>query len=283
MYMKLTYLGTGGAEGIPGVFCQCPVCKEARRIKGKNIKTRSCTLIDRVLIDISPDIFMQSLWCDVDLSSVNNLLITHTHSDHLNASEICMRLRDMASILEAGQPEVFEIYGTAEAHQVIKDAIVRDRHVNQIRLNFHQIHAFETMQIAGLRVTSLKANHNQNEECLLYVLQNSTGCVLYANDTGRPPEETLNYIAEKGYCFDVVSMDTGRGTLTGDSHMSLEDNLFLRKQLEEMGAVHSNTKYLLNHYSHMCSLLPDEYQKLVEPCGFQLTYDGMTVEVGMKE
>lgn len=29
--MKLQYLGTAAAEGIPALFCSCPVCTAARR------------------------------------------------------------------------------------------------------------------------------------------------------------------------------------------------------------------------------------------------------------
>ena len=29
--MKILYLGTGAAEGVPAVFCNCDTCREARR------------------------------------------------------------------------------------------------------------------------------------------------------------------------------------------------------------------------------------------------------------
>ena len=38
--MKIAYLGTSAAEGIPALFCHCDVCKYARKYKGKNIRTR---------------------------------------------------------------------------------------------------------------------------------------------------------------------------------------------------------------------------------------------------
>ena len=50
--MKLRYLGTAAAEGIPGVFCDCKVCREARTKKGRFIRTRSQLLLeDELLID----------------------------------------------------------------------------------------------------------------------------------------------------------------------------------------------------------------------------------------
>ncbi len=38
--MKLTYLGTAAAEGWPAVFCNCPCCRQARVLGGKDIRTR---------------------------------------------------------------------------------------------------------------------------------------------------------------------------------------------------------------------------------------------------
>ena len=37
--MKITFYGTAAGEGWPGVFCQCELCREARRLGGKNIRT----------------------------------------------------------------------------------------------------------------------------------------------------------------------------------------------------------------------------------------------------
>ena len=30
--MKIQYLGTGAAEGIPAIFCECDTCKKAREL-----------------------------------------------------------------------------------------------------------------------------------------------------------------------------------------------------------------------------------------------------------
>ena len=54
--MKLTFLGTSAAEGFPAIFCNCEYCKEARKLGGKNIRSRSQTLInDDLLIDLPAD------------------------------------------------------------------------------------------------------------------------------------------------------------------------------------------------------------------------------------
>ncbi len=56
--MKLTYLGTGAAEGVPSLFCQCDNCKQSRALGGRNIRSRSQALINgELLIDFPADTF----------------------------------------------------------------------------------------------------------------------------------------------------------------------------------------------------------------------------------
>ena len=56
--MKLKYYGTAAAEGIPGLFCNCRVCQNALKKRGKEIKTRSQALLDgKILIDFLIKIF----------------------------------------------------------------------------------------------------------------------------------------------------------------------------------------------------------------------------------
>ncbi len=277
--MKIKYLGTGGAEGFPSIFCTCEACKKVRKLLGKNVKTRSCTLVNNVLVDFSPDIFSQCVNNQVDLSKVQNLVVTHSHSDHLNAAEICFRLREMAAVIYENEKKVFNIYGNKEVYNVIIDIVKKDPHVDMSRLNFQQINKFEKFSVEGLEFTPLKAYHKLDEEAFIFVIQDGKSTILYANDTGSLPDETLAFIEQQKYEFDVVSMDTCRGTISGDTHMGLKENLELRDKLTEMHAVSKQTQYYLNHFSHMCGLIPQDYEKLVNGHGFNLTYDGLLVNV----
>ena len=56
--MKIKFLGTAAAEGIPALFCDCRVCQNARRVGGKEIKTRSQAIVDdKILIDFPADTY----------------------------------------------------------------------------------------------------------------------------------------------------------------------------------------------------------------------------------
>ena len=76
-----------------------------------------------------------------------------------------------------------------------------------------------------------------------------------------------------------MSRDCARGTLPGDGHMGLAENIALRDFLRQNGCAKETTRYYLNHFSHMCGLLPDEMEALAAKQGFTLARDGMTLTI----
>ena len=90
--MKIKYLGTGASEGIPGLFCHCPVCEYARRQGGKEIRTRAQAMVNEdILLDFGPDTYLHLLRYQLDLAKIRACLVTHTHGDHLFENELLMR------------------------------------------------------------------------------------------------------------------------------------------------------------------------------------------------
>src|SRR2546425_1124013 len=87
--MEITLLGTGAAEGCPGLFCDCNICRRSRELGGKNLRSRSSALIDKTLkIDLAPDTFHHVLTHGLDLTAVEYLLFTHAHDDHFAVQEL---------------------------------------------------------------------------------------------------------------------------------------------------------------------------------------------------
>ncbi|MBI5000537.1 MAG: MBL fold metallo-hydrolase [Euryarchaeota archaeon] len=80
--MKFTILGSGGANPTPRAFCQCTVCKKARR-NGEPYK-RNCSSLFvndiNTLIDCGEDI--GDSVNRRNIKQVDNLFITHWHPDH---------------------------------------------------------------------------------------------------------------------------------------------------------------------------------------------------------
>ena len=81
--MKLKYYGTGGGGGIPEIFCDCRVCRHARKVGGKEIRTRSQAVIDgKISIDFPVDTYLHTAFYGLDMRRVKNIVITHAHYDH---------------------------------------------------------------------------------------------------------------------------------------------------------------------------------------------------------
>ena len=78
--MKILFMGTAAAEGVPALFCQCSHCRYAWEHGGKEIRGRCGAMIDgRLKIDFGPDSYAHMLKYHLDYLSMRALLITHAH------------------------------------------------------------------------------------------------------------------------------------------------------------------------------------------------------------
>lgn len=80
--MKITILGSGGAMPTPRPYCQCAICKKARKYGEPFKRNSSSIFIDEIktVIDCGEDIG-DSL-NRRNIKQVDNLFITHWHPDH---------------------------------------------------------------------------------------------------------------------------------------------------------------------------------------------------------
>ena len=116
--MKLKFLGTCAAEGIPALFCDCDTCRHAREHGGKDVRTRSQALIDdRILLDFGPDTLLHCLREKLDISHLEHCLITHVHEDHLDVTNVMYRQKGFANLQEGSLP--LTVWGSAELGEVL--------------------------------------------------------------------------------------------------------------------------------------------------------------------
>lgn len=80
--MKITFLGCGASAGVPSISSGFGVCDPLNQ---KNIRSRSSIFIEsdktNLLVDTSPDMRLQLITNNI--KNVENVLITHLHSDHV--------------------------------------------------------------------------------------------------------------------------------------------------------------------------------------------------------
>lgn len=284
--MKLRYLGTGASEGIPAVFCNCPVCKEARTKKGRHIRTRSQAIIDNeLLIDFGADSYAHSLNFDIDFSKIQNLVVTHVHQDHYYPCELLNRQIGLAKDMDT--PTLL-VYGSEDIQtsaykqwQAIGKDDVLER---QNRVKFCFFKPYETKKIQDFFVTAIPATHTTTHP-YIYAIEKGGKSMLYFNDSGYLSTEAMAFLKQKGFVFDLVSYDCTWGAKDAGlddalgSHMGLPNNIIARNRFIENGNYKENTISVITHFSHnipKCGY--DDMLGVAKDNGFLLAYDGMEIE-----
>ena len=279
------FLGTGDAQGIPGAFCRCAVCEEARNLGGPSIRQRSSfRLSDRVLIDLGADAVSQSLKYG-SFSDVEHILITHTHEDHLNVhmimeivwgrrylkSPIHFYLTDIAyDIVEHWRQESWIIKGSVlkwEAEGLVV---------------FHKLEFGERIKIDDFYVTPMRGNHKGNvgEDAALYFIELPDGRNLfYGLDSGVYYKDTIEELKNKHIDYFISEATMGISQTPHIQHMRLCDVYDLVNLLLNQGTLNSNSVIYLSHINHSSShsQMLDAVEKIQFPLKTIVAYDGMKI------
>lgn len=279
--MKIKFLGTAAAEGVPGIFCDCEVCKKSRLYGGKNIRTRSQAIVDdRILIDFPADTYMHSLLYNIELSKIKTCIITHNHMDHLHPAELWCRSAGIA-YLDNTEPLTF--YAAKSGYMDIVNEVINHGLDDSKRIAAEKIYPFVPFEAEGYKITPLKANHDPNSDPVIYIVQKDGKNLLYAHDTGFFPDETAKYLKDSGIKFDLVSFDCCGAVIPDENysiyaHMNLVGVKITRDMLIKNGNIDNNTVCVLNHFSHNGVLLHDEMEETAKKDGFEVSYDGMEIK-----
>lgn len=270
--MRIKYLGTGAAEGWPAVFCHCEPCKEARRLGGRNIRRRSSALLDgKLLFDLPPDIFGQSLLLGVDLTGIREFLITHAHEDHFYPNELTNVAEPFAHIPGG---VTLRLHGSSTVIGIAEAAVAENSPGS--RLQLVEAKAFQPFDADGYTVTPLPANHGAGVS-FIYLVRQGEKALLYAHDTGWPHAEVWDFL--KDVRLSLVSMDgTCLEAAHYDSHMTLDENIAMKQKLITMGCADGSTVFVSSHFSHNGLLLHHEIEQRLAPHGILTAYDGMEVD-----
>jgi phosphoribosyl 1,2-cyclic phosphate phosphodiesterase len=270
--MKIHFLGTAASEGFPAIFCRCPHCAKARELGGKNIRTRSSVIIDDTLkIDFPPDTLHHVLRDQIDLGLVKDLFVTHTHSDHLRAEDLEMRL----PVYAHGLDHPLTVYGHDGVVRKCREAIGRpgDEHIIVRR-----IVPFETIDTGTARVTALPANHDPDETCLLFYIEKEGKTVFYGHDTGLLPEETWAWLSTRELDLAILDCTNGNLPFTG-GHLNIEAVLGIRTRMRDNGMLRNGTRTIVTHFSHNIGLQHEDLTSIFDPEMITVAYDGMVLHI----
>ena len=283
--MKFEHLGTAAAERIPGIFCMCDLCKQARRIGGREIRTQSQALVDdALLLDFPGDTYCHFINNkNFDLPAITQLFITHWHSDHFYGEDLAYRMDSYAD----DNPTHMDVYGSEAVQGFYERAFFLEEHYDYDKLTYHALHPGDSVSVTAgngrtYTVYAFEAKHGHHfGDCLFYGLTDGQVGLLYAHDTACFYESTWKDLAKAGLKYDYVSLDCTQGLtdLSSDVHMNFSDNLRVRDRMVKMGLADSHTMFVCNHFSHRGNASYERMQEAAVREGFVSSYDGMVTNI----
>ncbi len=283
--MKVQFLGTGAAEGVPAMFCNCEYCRGLRgRIAqgagGREVRTRSQVVLDGELsIDFPPDAFAHMARFGVDLSALKYLLVTHSHMDHFYAHDFILRGYKYARNMTAPQLTVF---GNSEVCEVFGECTRREMKQEVApSLVLRTVGAFEELAFGDWKAYSLPAHHSSREP-LLWLVERGEKRVLHLTDTGRLPDESLAFLSSLKKYVGLLTLDCT--FLWDDSdpnarHMNLKEAIHTVERLTRAGICDERTVKVITHFSHNAAPSLPALERAEKEFGVTAAYDGMILEI----
>src|SRR3546814_11374830 len=92
--MELLICGSGAAESLRALFCDCQVCQTARERGGKELRSRTAyQLGNRLRLGWGPDSAWQGQRFNLRYERPSHLLMNHAHSDPWLVNELISEVR----------------------------------------------------------------------------------------------------------------------------------------------------------------------------------------------
>ena len=189
----MRFIGTSAGEGIPDPFCTCPICENARRVGGKELRSRSSFLLDEeTIIDLGADYFSQARDHGLRLDSLRRVILTHTHDDHFNYTFFWER-----SVKRAGTEEPLTVILSEEGKRFFDELYALSAALGSEKLLTPPNALLKTVtpgvpfEAGNYRVTPLRGRHSTAFE------KNSTNYLIERNG------ESLYYGGHIGYAVDA--------------------------------------------------------------------------------
>lgn len=268
--MDVLLLGTGASDGIPAVFGNSRVSEHARTHRGKNIRSRTGALVDGWLkIDLGPDTWHQVATQGLDPTAWGAVLITHSHEDHLCASELQYCLQPFTD--ESHCP--FAIYGNDRVLEIISSRYP-DWPFELIRTQ-----SYEPFTIAGTRVTPLHAYHKLEEDAHNFLMEARGKTFLYATDTGLWEMEVWEFLAQHQLDGLVLEATDGLNKTDYYGHLSLAECISQVERLREHNILKPDALVATTHISHLGGLTHDELAQMLAPHRILAGYDGLNLTI----
>ena len=253
--MIVTFLGTGGSQGVPVIACQCAVCK-SNDLKDKRLRTSVLIQIDdqNFIIDAGPDFRQQAL--REEMTSLEAIIFTHQHKDHTGGL-------DGVRAFNFIQKRTMPIFGTQRVINHLKKefyyAFAENKYPGTPELDIHEIHN-EAFTINGVELLPIEGFHHK-----LPVFGYRIGDFTYITDVKYIPPKELRKV--KGSKVIVLNALRKEEHL---SHFSLSEAINLVYKLAPEKAYFTHLSHSMGKHEEVSADLPEN---------IFLAFDGLKIEI----
>ena len=297
--MKMVFLGTGTSHGVPVIGCNCDVCSSTDE---RDKRLRSSAYISepaQILIDTGPEFRIQALRAEI--KSLDAVLITHSHADHLNGLDDLRIFSHTKSVPkkeggkcdEETEGEGLPIYANSNTIADIKtrfDYIFSPVKEGGGKPKLHLVDCGNfgpenPIKIKGVEIIPLPLLHGSlHDSGWLFTDLTSPEkkTLAYLTDCSLIPEETFAILAEKAPSLDQLVIDALRPE-EHSTHFSFREAL---SAAERIGARHTWFIHMTHNMKHVeiCSYIEENLRdfpnlsRIVKGGGSVLpSYDGLGI------
>lgn len=268
--MDIRLLGTGAADGIPGLFADDDVSRYARENGGKDVRTRSAALVDGALkIDLPPDTLMQLQRDRLSGTDWTALIFTHSDDDHLALDQI-----QYAMIPFTPHDHLpFTIYANSDVARLIR------ARYPEWPMEIVETRSFEPFTHGSHRITPIRARHITEEDCHNLIVQADGKTLLYATDTGIWPEETFEFL--KDFAIDLLVIECTDGLCQPDyhGHLGIKECVHVVNRLRNQGTLSERSRVITTHHASRGEARHCDLERLLQPHGIEPGYDGLLIQI----
>ncbi len=254
--MQIKFLGTGAAEGIPAINCDCDHCQRARKEGGKLVRERSSLLLSlpgyELLVDCPPEI--RSHIHEYQIGRVDGILCTRARYDHV------------------GGLKEFEYWNGGVdllAEHTLFETIRREHWTEMLdAVMFHiPYYPGASLYFGGFSLIPFAAR--RREPIFGVSIKENDTRVVYTSDT---PARLTNYARRVMWECDLLIVNVPVFDPVSKNHITVPQAIELK---EEVKAGQLILTYI-NHENQPHDEL-ETYARQFE--GVSVAYDGMVVEV----
>jgi phosphoribosyl 1,2-cyclic phosphate phosphodiesterase len=229
-----------------------------------------------VLIDFSPDIRLQILENKIQFNKIKSIVITHTHSDHLDIQEL-IKIKTSIDVFINKSSYDWLLNQLKSAikpkhHKILNEKI---KHIKIVPMQY-----FESFYVDEFQFIPIKAKHsglNENEVGMNFIIQTENIFYLHATDTGVYSEKTFNFIKKFKFTFIVIECTFLDYKTEHSEHLNLKSLEIVLEKLKKLHCITKETPIILTHFAHEPMKTHEEIEALFKKNNFniKIAYDTM--------